>query len=122
MATALAEKATALTVHKTVTMFMRYVHTEDDPVRAAADAVAFRRQGLIGVAEAAAAMKSAPPPIIAPETVAELTPEADKPLGFDDGNYRSRTKPFGHRRGPNRAVPSGTRRTADEAKEAADAR
>ena len=127
MATALAEKATALTVHKTVTMFMRYVHTEDDPVRAAADAVAFRRQGLIGVAEAAAAMKSAPPPIIAPETVAELTPEADKPLGFDDGNYRSRTKlgnyrPFRHRRGPNRAVPSGTRRTGDEAKEAADAR
>jgi integrase len=26
----------ALTAHKTVTMFMRYVHTEDDPVRAAA--------------------------------------------------------------------------------------
>ncbi|MDP1963678.1 MAG: site-specific integrase [Reyranella sp.] len=34
----------ALTAHRTVTMFMRYVHTEDDPVRAAADAVAFRRQ------------------------------------------------------------------------------
>ena len=45
----------ALTAHKTVTMFMRYVHTEDDPVRAAADAVAFRRQGLIGDAVAAAA-------------------------------------------------------------------
>ena len=71
MATALAEKAMALTAHKTVTMFMRYVHTEDDPVRAAADAVAFRRQGLIGVAVAAAAMKSAPPPIFAPATVAE---------------------------------------------------
>jgi hypothetical protein len=117
----------ALTAHKTVTMFMRYVHTEDDPVRAAADAVAFRRQGLIGGAVAAAATKSAPAPIIAPETVAELTAEADKPLGFDDGNYRSRTKlgnyrPFRHRRGPNRAVPPGTKRTADEAKEAADAR
>ena len=49
----------ALTAHKTVTMFMRYVHTEDDPVRAAADAVAFRRQGLIGGAVAAAATKSA---------------------------------------------------------------
>jgi len=117
----------ALTAHKTVTMFMRYVHTEDDPVRAAADAVAFRRQGLIGGAVAAAATKSAPAPIIAPETVAELTAEEDKPLGFDDGNYRSRTKlgnyrPFRHRRGPNRAVPPGTKWTADEAKAAADAR
>jgi len=37
-----------LTSHKTVTMFMRYVHTEDDRVRAAADTVAFRRQTLIG--------------------------------------------------------------------------
>ena len=117
----------ALTAHKTVTMFMRYVHTEDDLVRAAADVVAFRRQGLIGGAVAAAATMSAPAPIIAPETVAESTAEADKPLGFDDGNYRSRTKlgnyrPFRHRCGPNRAVPPGTRRTADEAKEAADAR
>jgi len=112
----------ALTAHKTVTMFMRYVHTEDDPVRAAADAVASRRQGLIGGAVAAAATKSAPPPIIAPETVAESTAEADKPLGFEDGNYKSRTKlgnyrPFRHRGGPNRAVPLGTKRTADEAKE-----
>jgi hypothetical protein len=37
-----------LTSHKTVTMFMRYVHTEDDRVRAAADTVAFRRETLIG--------------------------------------------------------------------------
>jgi hypothetical protein len=111
----------ALTAHKTVTMFMRYVHTEDDPVRAAADAVAFRRQGLIGGAQAAAT-NSAPSPTVAPEPAAELTAEADKPLGFDDGNYRSRTKlgnyrPFRHRHGPNRAAPPGT-----EAKEAADAR
>lgn len=33
-----------LTTHKTVTMFMKYVHTEDDPVRAAAEAVNQRRQ------------------------------------------------------------------------------
>ena len=110
----------ALTAHKTVTMFMRYVHTEDDPVRAAADAVAFRRQGLIDGAAAAAAN-------ITPETVADLTAERDKPFGFDDGNYRSRTKlgnyrPFRHRRGPNRTVPPGTKRTANEAKEPADAR
>jgi integrase len=37
----------ALTAHKTVTMFMRYVHTEDDPIRAAADAVAARRRDLV---------------------------------------------------------------------------
>ena len=102
----------ALTAHKTVTMFMRYVHTEDDPVRAAAEVVAFRRQGLIGGTVAAAAMKSAPAPIIAPEAVEEPTAEADKPLGFEDGKHRSRTKlgnyrPFRHRGGPNRAVPPG---------------
>jgi hypothetical protein len=111
----------ALTAYKTVTMFMRYVHTEDDPVRAAADAVAFRRQVLIDGAEAAAAMKSAPAPT-APETVAESTAEGDKPLGFEDGNYRFRTKlgnyrPFRHRDGPNRAVPIGTKRNANEVKD-----
>src|SRR3546814_1356563 len=33
-----------LTAHKTVAMFMRYVHTEDDPVRQAAELVANRRK------------------------------------------------------------------------------
>src|SRR6266567_6219573 len=59
----------ALTAHKTVTMFMRYVHTEDDPVRAAAEAVASRRQRVIGGVMAAsptAAPAGATPPIIAP--------------------------------------------------------
>jgi hypothetical protein len=117
----------ALTAHKTATMFMRHVHTEDDPVRAAADAVAVRRQGLIGGTVATAATKSVPAPIVAPETVAELTAEADKPLGFDDGNYRSRTRlgnyrPFRHRGGPNRAVPPDTKRTADETKDAGNVR
>jgi hypothetical protein len=86
-----------------------------------------RQVPLIGGAAVATAATSAPAPIIAPETVAELTAEADKPLGFEDGNYKSRTKlgnyrPFRHRRGPNRAVPPGTKRTANEAKEAVDAR
>jgi hypothetical protein len=36
-----------LTGHKTVTQFMRYVHTEDDPVRAAAETVATRRRIVI---------------------------------------------------------------------------
>jgi hypothetical protein len=108
-------------------MFMRYVHTEDDPVRAAADAVAIRRQGLIGGAVATAATKSAPPPIIAPETVAEFTAAGDKPLGFDDGNYRSRTRlgnyrPFRYRGGPNRAIPTGTVRHASHAEKKVDVR
>lgn len=113
------------TAHKTVATFMRYVHTEDDPVRAAADAVAFRRQGLIGGAAIAGAANSSPAPIFAPDTVARSTADGDKPLAFDDGNYRSRTRlgnyrPFRHRRGPNRATPLGTKRNATEAKEVAD--
>ncbi|NIE82638.1 MULTISPECIES: site-specific integrase [unclassified Burkholderia] len=38
----------ALTAHKTVVMFMRYVHTEDKPVREAAELVANRRKTIIG--------------------------------------------------------------------------
>lgn len=38
----------ALTAHKTVVMFMRYVHTEDDPVREAAELVASRRKRITG--------------------------------------------------------------------------
>jgi len=36
-----------LTAHKTVTMFMRYVHVEDDQVRAAAEIVSERRASII---------------------------------------------------------------------------
>ena len=46
-----------LTGHKTVAMFMHYVHTEDKPVRDAAELVASRRQAITGgrqLAEAAA--------------------------------------------------------------------
>ncbi|MFM0718893.1 site-specific integrase [Paraburkholderia strydomiana] len=38
----------ALTAHKTVVMFMRYVHTEDKPVREAAELVASRRKTITG--------------------------------------------------------------------------
>jgi len=37
----------ALTAHKTVSMFMTYVHTEDDPIRAAAEKVANLRRDTI---------------------------------------------------------------------------
>ncbi len=36
-----------LTAHKTVTQFMRYIHTEDEQVRAAAEEVATRRRALL---------------------------------------------------------------------------
>ncbi len=38
----------ALTAHKTVVMFVRYVHTEDKPVRDAAELVANRRKTITG--------------------------------------------------------------------------
>ncbi len=38
----------ALTGHKTVAMFMHYVHTEDDLVRKAAELVARRRKAITG--------------------------------------------------------------------------
>jgi integrase len=110
----------ALTAHKTVTMFMRYVHTEDDPVRAAADAVAFRRLALVRGPAAVDMQEPAP----ASHTVLDLstlkpvkepTAAECKPQGLENGNAASRTKlgnyrPFRHRRGLNRAVPPGTKR------------
>ncbi len=38
----------ALTGHKTVAMFMHYVHTEDKPVRDAAELATSRRQAITG--------------------------------------------------------------------------
>ncbi|WP_119304734.1 tyrosine-type recombinase/integrase [Dongia deserti] len=97
-----------LTAHKTVTQFMRYVHTEDDPVRAAAEIVASRRNTLLQVV--ANAPESAAPTISAPAP--------PPPALVEDGRYTSRTKlgayrPFRHRCGANREVPPGTKRAAD---------
>lgn len=119
----------ALTAHKTVTMFMRYVHIEDDPVRAAADAVASRRQrvvgGVIAVPHATVPIDVAPP-TIAPSPANSSVPAA-KPRGLEDGQYISRTKtgnyrPFRHRSGENRTTPPSTKRaTTVVAQETADA-
>ena len=106
----------ALTAHKTVTMFMRYVHAEDDPIRAAAEAVTARRRGLIG------ASPLTPPPPAAPAPAAQ-EPDApvsyEAPLGIEDRAYSSRTKlgnyrPYRARTGPNRQKPpkSGSRAAA----------
>jgi len=58
-------------------MFMKYVHTEDDPVRAAAEAVAQRRLSVVGgrPAPTPAPIVVAPePPTIAPATPIEPAP------------------------------------------------
>jgi integrase len=98
-----------LTAHKTVTQFMRYVHTEDSPVRAAAELVAARRKTLLKAAAAdgaKAAEGTLPITIAAPPSPASL---------IEDGRYASRTKlgayrPFRHRSGVNRENPPGTKR------------
>jgi integrase len=87
----------ALTAHKTAAMFMRYVHAEDDPVRAAAEKVAnLRRETVGGIA--------ATPP--------QAAPQATAPAGGTKtslGNYR----PFRHRKKLSRAIPPDTKRAAD---------
>lgn len=114
----------ALTAHKTVTMFMRYVHTEDDPIRAAAETVAQRRQNLIGGTQPSAPAPI-PEPVVAPPSIAPEPADSAfaatdaPPPGLEDGKYPSRTKlgnyrPFRHRGGDNRAVPPGTKRAATQ--------
>ena len=102
----------ALTAHKTVTMFMRYVHTEDDPIRAAAETVAARRRGIVGgVPHPAAPESLAAPatPVIKAVLSTPLGPRTH-PLGLEDASSASRTKlsnyrPYRKRSGPNRPTP-----------------
>ncbi|MGQ0582211.1 MAG: tyrosine-type recombinase/integrase [Reyranella sp.] len=102
-----------LTAHKTVTQFMRYVHTEDDPVRAAAETVASRRLVVLS-GQRTSAQPAHKVMVVEPAKLLKV-PVA-KPSGFDDGQYSSTTKlgnyrPFRHRSGENRAAPPGTKRT-----------
>jgi integrase len=103
-----------LTGHKTVTQFMRYVHTEDDQVRAAAETVASRRRivlsGRRATAQPAGNVTTAQP------TDGLKAPVA-KPAGFDAGRDSSNSntklrnyRPF-RRSGANRAAPPGTNHT-----------
>lgn len=90
----------ALTAHKTAAMFMRYVHAEDDPVRAAAEKVANLRRDTVGSrtqAVPAAAGASAG----TDRTKASL------------GNYR----PYRHRKATSRAAPPGTKRAKESSGE-----
>lgn len=101
-----------LTAHKTVTQFMRYVHTEDEPVRAAAETVASRR--LVILSGKPTSPKPAPDMVVVQPAKLLKVPVA-KPAGFDDGRYSSNTKlgnyrPFRHRSGANRVTPPGAKR------------
>jgi integrase len=103
-----------LTAHKTVTQFMRYVHTEDDAVRAAAETVAARRRAV------RSGQRPTPQPPNGARTTEQLTNLLEMPVvtpvGFDDGRYGSKTKlrnylPFRHQAGANRTGPFRTKRT-----------
>lgn len=108
-----------LTAHKTVTMFMRYVHTEDDPVRAAADAVSHQRFSLVGAAMAEPSDQrfgNAPTPVddFGAQIHHDDSDSGQQPDGLEDRTYASRTKvgnyrPFRHRKGSNRETPPGTK-------------
>lgn len=87
----------ALTAHKTAVMFMRYVHAEDDPVRAAAEKVASRRKDTIG--------SNVPLDDTGSVTIEKVvTGQTRTSLG----NYR----PFRHRKSQLRAVPPGAKRAS----------
>ncbi|MCK9513415.1 MAG: site-specific integrase [Pigmentiphaga sp.] len=89
----------ALTAHKTVSMFMTYVHTEDDPVRAAAERVANLRRETINRR--------------ASDDVEVATPVAEGEMPpTSKGAYR----PFRHRKDQTRAVPPGTKRSLSSSK------
>jgi integrase len=81
----------ALTAHKTVMMFMRYVHTEDAPVRAAAELVANRRKAV--VESRPSAPNDVPEPVAA---ISGATPTCQA---------------FRHRRAKNRPTPPGSKRS-----------
>ena len=94
----------ALTAHKTVTMFMRYVHTEDDPVRNAADLVAARRKGVV---EDMRAMLDKP--VVPAHEVIEVSVSA---TGTESRVALGTYRPFRHRRTSERPVPPGTARSS----------
>ncbi len=98
----------ALTAHKTVTMFMRYVHTEDDPIREAAETVASLRRKVIQGATSTSDGNLAERLLAAPATAAAATaPRAIKTIvnrreaSTGGGNYL----PYRNRKGENRPAP-----------------
>ena len=114
----------ALTAHKTVTQFMEYVHTEDEQVRAAAEAVASRRLALIGGTTVAAVPHRHNEPADPPAS-ATIKPTGQA-AAYEGGGSNTRTsvgnyRPYRHRAGENREVPQGSKHTEAPAKEISDA-
>lgn len=95
----------ALTAHKTVQMFMRYVHAEDDPIRAAANKVADRRKALLAQSSSVPITAAGEPQLAA----ASAAPAS--PARTALGNYR----PFLHRTGTNRTIPPASKRAEGNA-------
>jgi integrase len=108
----------ALTAHKTVTQFMEYVHTEDEQVRAAAEVVAARRVALIGGTHAGSGRSTRDPTNDARKStqVEPLESSELRPPVHETGGSGARTsvgtyRPFRHRVGDSREIPSGTEHT-----------
>lgn len=99
----------ALTAHKTVQMFMHYVHTEDDPVRAAANKVADQRKALLAKSVATASDWVAPSLC---KNASVSTTDVKQVNGTALGNYR----PFRHRTSANRAIPPGSKHATGAAR------
>lgn len=97
-----------LTAHKTVTMFMRYVHTEDEPVRAAAELVASRRRSVL---DAPATLGSAQQP-----GAGTVSSDARGAARTQVGEYR----PYRHRSGSGRTTPPKSKRARGAALKAAE--
>lgn len=102
----------ALTAHKTVQMFMRYIHNEDNPVRSAADAVAARRREIVALTPTgpAEATENVDPPV-AKSVEANAAPTAQTRTSL--GNYR----PYRHRKDEERTPPPSSSRRRQSAEE-----
>ncbi len=92
-----------LTAHKTVAMFMRYVDTEDEFVRAAAETLALRRRKAIeGNSDDESALPVSPPIVSNNSSISGLeSADVDQPQ-MEPKRFRS----FRHRKGENREAPA----------------
>lgn len=98
-----------LTAHKTVQMFMRYVHTEDNPVRAAANKVANQRKALLAKSVAAA------PAWVAPASCEKASASTTN-VGHENGTALGNYRPFRHRTSADRAIPPGSKHATSGAR------
>jgi integrase len=103
----------ALTAHKTVTMFMRYVHTEDDPVRAAAEAGNLQCQALVSWWRESRAFRPRSHAGARNRTTASRRPGADPHAGRKATRIRGRPICISHQTAKLPAIPPPRRRKSD---------